>query len=562
MLSFSHVCFTYRRSGDYVLNDVSFSIAQGQRVALLGVNGSGKSTLARLANGLLIPNEGTVSVDGLSTQDPTSLRELRQRCGVVAQDPDTQIVCTTVFEEVAFGPQNLKLTREEIVERVEAALAAVGLAGLRDRDPNTLSGGEKQRLVIAGVVAMRPSYVVFDEPTSMLDQKGCTEVLAVIQDLQRMGHGILHITHRLEEALEADKILVLDKGCILFEGTRQVFMEREDLIDQFCIKIPKKRIRHPNTPADDNGRIAQEAEHAGPPDKSETTLVLSEVGYTYSKGSSLEHEALKGIELAVSPGNVTLITGPTGSGKSTLLRIMAGLLEPTTGRAYLKTVCTNGIETDNAGEPGNAGRPASSENKLEPGMVGLVFQHPESQLFAATVYDDIAFGPRNLKRATTPQETEVLVREACMMVGLDYEGFSQRSPFTLSGGEARRCAMAGILAMKPQFLLLDEPTAGLDVQGHRFVAELIDSLAQKGVGVVVVSHDKAFYTPLAHEIVELEKGRIVGFYTAEASDKNLTHQDGRGSDSKGASGESAGGERAGGERAGSGGSNSEGAAWQ
>ena len=478
MLLFDHVCFQYPGADALSLDSVSFSLAQGQRVALMGANGSGKSTLARLANGLLLPAAGTVSVDGSSTGERESLRLIRQRCGVVAQDPDTQIVCTTVFDEVAFGPQNLKLSLDEIHARVEAALAAVGLLALRDRDPNTLSGGEKQRLVIAGVIAMQPSYVVFDEPTSMLDTQGRREVLAAIGDLQRSGHGILHITHRLEEAFMADEVIVLEAGRIIFHGTRQAFEQREDLISQFRIE-PFAHFAASRRASDTN------------------TLVLEDVSYTYSAGTSYQHQALTDVSLTVHPGCMTLVAGPTGSGKSTLLRIAAGLLEPTKGSAYLKIAKQNSkLEVEN-------------KLRIEPGAVGLVFQNPESQLFAATVFDDIAFGPRNIGLAKTASETEQIVRNACALIGLDYERFARRSPFTLSGGEARRTALAGVLAMSPQFLLLDEPTAGLDAQGHRFVFKLIDDLCSQGIGVVVVSHEVELFTPWAHDVVALDQGRRV-----------------------------------------------------
>ncbi|MCL1891624.1 MAG: energy-coupling factor transporter ATPase [Coriobacteriia bacterium] len=494
MLSFSKVCFEYPNSATWALDEVSLDVALGKRVALLGANGSGKSTLARLANGLLLPEAGTVQVDEFSSLDFSNIRALRQRCGVVAQDPDTQIVCTTVFDEVAFGPQNLKLDVAEIYERVEKSLAAVGLEGLRERDPNTLSGGEKQRLVIAGVLAMQPRYVVFDEPTSMLDAQGRAEVLAAIRDLQATGHGILHITHNLDEALEADEIAVLEAGRLIFSQSRKEFEQRADLMERFRVEPSAK------AKAEIFGR---------PQQKPATSLVLERVSYTYSAGTSFEHQALNNINLTVVQGSVTLIAGHTGSGKSTLLRVAAGLLEPTEGAAFIETAKPNSKIELNKELNKEQINVQKATSKIEPGMVGLVFQHPESQLFAQTVFDDIAFGPCNIKLVSTPQETEDAVREACGLVGLDYGEFAQRSPFTLSGGEARRCALAGILAMKPQFLLLDEPTAGLDAQGHRFVAELIQKLRAQGIGVVVVSHEVDFFAPLANATLALDAGRSV-----------------------------------------------------
>jgi len=215
-------------------------------------------------------------------------------------------------------------------------------------------------------------------------------------------------------------------------------------------------------------------------------LILQNVSYTYNAGTPYEHKALTSMSLTVHPATMTLISGQTGSGKSTLLRIMAGLLAPTEGQAFIKN--------------------ANGKSTIESGVVGMAFQHPESQLFAQTVFDDIAFGPRNIGIASSTEEATSIVKEVCEMVGLDYEAFAQRSPFTLSGGEARRCALAGILAMRPRFLLLDEPTAGLDAQGYYFVAELIQSLTAQDIGVVVVSHDLEFFSPLADAIIKLDKG--------------------------------------------------------
>jgi len=538
---FDHVSFQYPGASALSLDDVSFAICQGQRVALMGANGSGKSTLTRLANGLLLPMAGAVSIDGLSTSKRDDLRMIRQHCGVVAQDPDTQIVCTTVFDEVAFGPQNLKLKPAEIHARIEAALTAVGLEALRERDPNTLSGGEKQRLVIAGVMAMQPRYVVFDEPSSMLDSQGRREVLMAIHDLQCAGHGILHITHRLEEAFTADEIIILEAGRIVFHDTRAVFEQREDLIAQFRIEAlgarePRKPIFSASSGLSELMLEDASLEPLKPAPSASSglsELVLEDVSYTYGMKTSFEHQALENVSLTITPGSMTLIAGHTGSGKSTLLRIAAGLLEPTKGSAFIKIANQNSklegimpsgsaspsdpVSSSGSASPTNSASPSGKKPpsdtpatmRIEPGTVGLVFQNPESQLFAATVFDDIAFGPKNIGLATTAEDTRQIVQSACALVGLDFERFAHRSPFTLSGGEARRVALAGILAMSPRFLLLDEPTAGLDAQGHRFFFELINNMRAQGIGVVVVSHEVDLFAPQADAVVALEQGRRV-----------------------------------------------------
>lgn len=488
----------------------------GERVVLLGANGSGKSTLARLANGLLLPSEGAVLADDLSTAERETIRSVRRKVGVVAQDPESQIVSSTVQEDVAFGPENLGLPRDQIIARVSESLEAVGLCGYEQRDPHTLSGGEKQRLVIAGVLALSPEYFVLDEPSSMLDSVGRAEVRAVIDRLHRSGHGIVHITHDLEECLSADRVLVLKAGIVVYEGEpTTLLMDEERLADYGLAMTPLLDLaaalskngvplpEDPTSPAALAGSVVKNVtgSTAAVPGKEEHTcaaesvgtvasgeaceagLSLQEVSFRYARGTALERQALTDISFFVEPGSFTFIVGQTGSGKSTLLRIASGLIPPESGSATVEG------------------------NPIEPPEVGLVFQQPESQLFAETVFDDILFGPRNLGLVHSSEESESVVREVLDAVGLDYETFHARSPFSLSGGQARRVAIATVLAMRPRYLLLDEPTAGLDAEGRAFVHALIRKLLSQGVGVVVVSHDIDEFLPRAQKVFLLSRGK-------------------------------------------------------
>ena len=218
MIRVEGVSFRYRPDGPLVLDGVSLSIEPGEVVALLGANGSGKSTLVRMLNAMSLPLTGEVTVDGMSTRDPDSTRRIRECVGAVYQQPDDQIVATAVEDDVAFGPENLGLPRDEIRRRVDEALATVGLTGLERREPHVLSGGQKQRLVIAGALAMEPRYLVLDEPTSMLDPKGRAEVLDVIETLRGEGRGILFVTHDLSAIAQATRAVVLSGGRVVFEG--------------------------------------------------------------------------------------------------------------------------------------------------------------------------------------------------------------------------------------------------------------------------------------------------------------------------------------------------------
>jgi len=240
VISFFDVCFSYHAAGKplLALRSVSLEIAPGETVAVLGANGSGKSTLARLTNGLLLPDSGTVTVDGFDTADGSLTREIRERVAIVLQHPDDQIVATTVEDDVAFGPENLGRPRDEIRRRVDEALAAVGLVGLERREPHLLSGGQKQRLAIAGALAMQPEYLVLDEPTSMLDPEGRRDVAAVIERLGRSGRGILLVTHDLAEAARADRVVVLDHGVIVFSGPADVLAEQTELLGECGLEVP------------------------------------------------------------------------------------------------------------------------------------------------------------------------------------------------------------------------------------------------------------------------------------------------------------------------------------
>jgi len=240
VLRFDDITFAYSSAPEGVraLHGVSVSVTPGEQVAVLGANGSGKSTLARLANGILLPQDGSVTVDGIRTDDEKRIRELREMVGIVFQHPDDQIVATSVEDDVAFGPENLGLARPLIRERVDGALAAVGLTGLEAREPHLLSGGQKQRLAIAGALAMRPTYLVLDEPTSMLDPEGRVDVLGIVARLRAAGHGILHITHDLADVADADRAIVLDAGRVAFDGSLEELFALPELLAACGLELP------------------------------------------------------------------------------------------------------------------------------------------------------------------------------------------------------------------------------------------------------------------------------------------------------------------------------------
>jgi len=240
MIKIEEVSFSYGNSGERIkaVDNLSLEIEEGQHVAIICPNGSGKSTLAKLLNALLLPDAGRVLVDGIDTRESGRLWDVRQRVGMVFQNPDNQIVATSVEEDVAFGPENLGLPPKEILERVNEALALVGMERFRDRAPHNLSGGQKQRVAIAGVIAMRPKYLVLDEPTAMLDPRGRAEIQSTIEYLKSEGMGVIYITHFMEEAVFGDRLVVMDAGKIVMDGTpKQVFKEI-DLLRRLKLDVP------------------------------------------------------------------------------------------------------------------------------------------------------------------------------------------------------------------------------------------------------------------------------------------------------------------------------------
>lgn len=454
MISLKNIRIAFDANKPPILDSVSFDLEPGRRVALLGANGSGKSSLMWSIMGFLLPGVGEISVDGLNPLSRDEVGLVRPRLGFVGQKPEDAITSTTVEAEVAFGPENLGLPREEIRRRVDEALEQVGLADLKLREPASLSGGQKQRLVMAGALAMKPNYLLLDEPCSMLDPDSREQILSLIADAQAQGLGIIHITHDLSEVKDADEIIVLAGGGVAFRGSFEELLAHE-------AKFAKWGISNTLPPV-------TRAEFKG--DSTAIAYELKDVGLKYDLGTGEFLSALEGVDLKVRAGDFTVISGKTGSGKSTLLRILAGALEATSGSAKFFEM--------------------PIELKNTRGKVGLIFQHPEQSFFAETVKEEIAFGPRAFGKLD--EEIEPLMRESMAAVDLDFSEFAERFPFTLSGGQARKLAIASILALKPLVILADEPTAGLDAPSRDTLRELFGKLAAHASIFVVTHHPEEF----------------------------------------------------------------------
>ncbi|MDR0308786.1 MAG: ATP-binding cassette domain-containing protein [Coriobacteriales bacterium] len=489
MLSFDEVSFRYSGASRLALSALSLSLQPSEYLVLLGANGSGKSTLARLANGLLLPESGAVRLDDLTSADERTLLEFRRRVALLMQDPDDQIVATTAQAEVAFGPENLALPQEEIADRVKRSLQAVGLEGFEERDPNTLSGGQRQRLAIAGVLAMEPDYLVLDEPSSMLDAEARADLAKTIEALRSQSRGILHITHDLNFAQLADRVVVLEDGRLVFDGQPEELFADTQAMEDWHLLVPGLTAwpKNPQSCVDALRIQLKDVSFSyDVPEKKESKRGKRRKDKEIPQNKQAESQpryTISHLSLDISVGTSTLISGVSGAGKSTLLKLMAGLLKPTKGTVTF-----------------------SDESPLRPGATGLVFQHPEAQLFASTVADDILFGPKNLGLLKSDAETDC-VTQALASVGLEAT-YAKRSPFALSGGEMRRVAIAGVVSMRRPFILFDEPTAGLDAQGRAFIHGLIANLLEQGTGVIVVSHDTEDLIDQVDQHLRLEDGQL------------------------------------------------------
>lgn len=525
MIKLKRVTYDYTVPGGKTvsaLRGVDLEFNQGQYVAIIGANGSGKTTLARLLNGLLLPTSGQVLVDGLNPKVKQDLKLIRQKVGMVFQNPENQIITNSVEREIAFGLENLNLPSEEIRERVEWAFSAFHLWDYKNSAPHSLSGGEKQRLAIASVLAMRPKYLILDEPTSLLDPEGRQMFNLLVKKLVAESKvTVVNITQFPEEAFLAERILVLDRGKILLDGSPGKVFEENIKLKEIGLSAPKSleivhglkrkgfNLKRKITGIEGliqellsmpgvNYNLVMTQESAARDKKANTKtsepsqIELENMGFAYNQETGNPKVALKEISLKVYAGELIGLIGPTGSGKTTLAQLVDALLFPTTGLLQVQ-----GLEIKEK---------AHYLKKIRQ-KVGLVFQFPEKQLFEETVYEDVAFGSRNL--GLEKEEVDARVRESLEVVGLGFDSFALRSPFSLSSGEQRRVAIAGILALEPQILILDEPTAGLDSEGICRIKKMLLELNQKGVTVVLISHNLELVAEICKRIVYLKEGEIL-----------------------------------------------------
>ena len=485
---------TLRYGDSLALDDVTLEVCRGERVCVLGANGSGKSTLASVICGLLAPDEGDVELAGHAVctggvPDLAAYRDARRQLGLVFQNPDDQIVTSVVADDVAFGPENLGVPRTQIAARVARELRRVAMEKYAHADPSRLSGGQRQRVCIAGALAMEPAVLVLDEPSSLLDVRGRAAIMRVMGRLAAAGATLVHVTHFMDEALAADRVIVMQHGRMALEGTPdEVFATKNaQVIEALGLEMPFGARLAAALRADAaDGKVAAVAAPSGEkpaapaasvPAAEPPAILARDLGFSYGPDA----QALDGVSLEVPVRATTAIVGQTGSGKSTLLRLLCGLEAADAGSL---TVCGINAAT-------KRGRRQIRR------AVGYVMQHPERQLFAQTVAEDVAFGPRN--QGLSAAEVERRVAHALDLVGLADR--RDASPFELSGGQQRLAAIAGVLAMEPELLVLDEPTAGLDPRGRARLRALMADLAAHRVTLLQVTHSMEDAARADHVVV-------------------------------------------------------------
>ncbi len=480
-LSVQNLSFRYRIREHRAIRELSFDLHTGELLLIAGASGCGKTTLMRCINGLIPRSyrgelEGNVYLFGEDACD-MAMAQLSQTVGTLLQDPERQIVGSYVLNEVAFGLENLGLPRDEILERIDETLDYLGILELRDRETFGLSGGEKQKVALAGVLAMQPSILLLDEPLASLDPASAQEALALFRRLADEGVSIMLVEHRVEDALQIgpDSVLYMDEGEQVYYGDPAGLMQ---VVDYRKVKLPAPVVveRAKDDPPPEFTLAVQ-------PDGGDLLLDFEDVHFRYDKSLP---EVLHGVNFAVHKGDVVAILGPNGAGKTTLVKHALGLLKPERGRVLLDGKDTREMTIAQA---------AAS--------IGYVFQSPTQMLFAPTVEEELEFGPKNLRRK--PEDIKQDVTWALDVVNMSE--YRDSPPLALSFGQQKRISIAAILAMRSRVLMMDEPTAGQDYWNYRAFMDAI--LQMPGFDAVVfITHDLDLAVTYANKIALVHDGDI------------------------------------------------------
>lgn len=514
--------YLQQEEGEKALKEITLELNNGSVVGLLGRAGAGKSTFVKSLNGLcpqveIGTQEGDLFIEGVNTRDK-EVNELARKVGIVLQNPEVQIFSLTVWDDVAFGPSNLGMPREDIVRRVERSLNALELSSMADRSPNNLSGGEQQLLAIAGVLAMEPKVLAFDEPVSMLDPIGKEQVLKAMFSVTEKGEGVSIITESgadIEAVAEfIDYIVVLDDGKVVAKGS-PVDVLKNDLMNEIGVGRPQvtEVFMEMNKSGMDLGGIpitlnqasdllSKKLDSAGikevkiPPlnetnkrEFGETVIEVKNLHHMYKSGV----HALRGVSFNIPRGQIVGIIGQNGSGKSTLAKHLVGLLKPTNKDAVLKI---NNLDCMN------------KKTKLEDiiKVSNYIFQNPDDQLFAETAIQEVQFAPTMLEMPVEQMKKEV--REAMDVFGL--WPHRKRYVYGLDEDLKTYLAIACVLPMHPEILLIDEPTTGLDTKGEQLMMESLHRLNEEfGKTIVIITHNMKTVANHCDRAIVLSKGSLI-----------------------------------------------------
>lgn len=508
-VSLQKVRFSYDGGKTWILDGIDLEIAYGQRIAIIGKNGSGKSTLAKIIAGLSSPDSGIVTLCGIkvfeaNNVDSKAYQKARESIGALFQSPEDQIVTTVVEDDVAFGLENLCASKEFMKKNISNALRAVNMENHRFSDPSNMSGGQQQRVAIASSIATKSKLLVLDEPTSMLDSCAKTDVNKLFDKLQTRGTTIVQVTHKISECKNADRILMLENGKL-----RDVsLLELEEF---YAEKSPAVIGSKSMTENVENSNIASKNKHDSNKTNKNTAIEVSNLRLSYSKNQT---PILCDYSLSVKSGEIVAIMGKNGCGKSTLAKAICALIKYDSG-----SICVNGIKISE--------KTSKSQMREIRKNIGYVMQLPEQQLFAQTVFEDVAYGPKNFGL----EGRELHYRVLNALKSLHIEHLAQKSPFELSGGQQRLAAIAGVLACNPKILVLDEPTAGLDFEYAKIVLKILSDLHNKGVTIIVITHDFSEAKSLGARIVTLDS-REKKQAQEQAQDEKLENTSENGSENK------------------------------
>jgi len=516
MIELNDVWWRYITCSEWALKGIHLKIADGEFVGIVGPNGAGKTSLAMCMNGL-IPNnyqgilKGDTFVGSINTRE-RSVAEASKDVGFVFSDPESQFLSMTVEEEIVFGLENMGLPREEIRDRLNWVLTVSHLSEeYLEKPPYELSGGQKQKVAIAAVLAMKPSVIILDEPTSQLDPIGKSEVFDVLEELKRSYNAtIIVIEHRMEKlATLASRMLLVHDGRIVKDAPPQKFFDDIDFILQHEIFPPemmlvfsklRKAGHYKKAIPLSIERGAQELKQLLPTRNGILTQIAREpvtgkYGSEIVKVENLEFAypdgtlALKGVNLTIRQREFLAFIGQNGSGKTTLAKNIAGLLKPSSGRVLVEGQDTRQLPTTQLAI-----------------KIGYIFQNPDHQLFNDTVYKEIGYGPSNLQLSA--EQIAARVAEAMKIVGLD-SSYSDEHPFFLPKGLRQRVSIGSILALRPSVIIVDEPTTGQDFKQSREIMEFLKGLNALGHTIIIITHDMPIVARYAHRTICTMDGRIL-----------------------------------------------------